>query len=285
MNLNAKSMPNRNHVNDLKAQSTSPDSIIQTANIQSNTVNFSNQKKNILWVIIFIIVTILVIVTITASVTLNRKNRTRPTKLTIATTENTTTMAATTTIEPVLIPLDAINGTVIGVYNTYIGGLSSISTPGDRDDQYEETEPPNHACDGNVSTIYSTFSPCGRGDRQQKCGLNTGFYLQLQHGPILVNGLRICYAYTSFASDPYIVSLEGSNLSSEHLILGTSWTLIYNDTIELRGTSSTTTCGTVQIFPNTNHYSNYRFLVSRKVGISDSVRYSEVELYGSGFHL
>ncbi|CAF1691577.1 unnamed protein product, partial [Adineta ricciae] len=134
-------------------------------------------------------------------------------------------------------------------------------------------------CDGNLKTKYVSFGECRQGGNQKYCGLNTGFYFELERGLTLINGIRICTANDCRERDPMIVSLEGSNQSETNLTLGISWTLLYNDTSGLENITARNVCGLPQLFNNTIEYKSYRFLVHARQNRSDCVQYSEVQLY------
>ncbi|CAF0863769.1 unnamed protein product [Adineta steineri] len=178
------------------------------------------------------------------------------------------------------LPLVSINGTIIGIYKTTVGTNSTTATPGNYIGQYIPTESPYNACDNNTGTKYLSFGTCGETTIDSICGLNTGLYLELQRGSSLIIGLQMCTGNDYPERDPFIVSLEGSNLSGTVLNLGTSWTLIYNGSSGLQIDPGRSTCGRLQSINNTIQYKSYRFLVSAKRSISNSVQYSEIHLYG-----
>ena len=178
------------------------------------------------------------------------------------------------------LPLVSVDGTIRGVYNTTVGGSSTASSAGTGVGQYIANDPPANACDNDTSTQYLNFGSCTQTDNSSLCGLNTGFYLELQRGSSLVNSIQLCTANDSAERDPLVVSLEGSNLSGTNLTLGSSWSLIYNDTSGLDTDPGRSSCGSVQTINNAVQYKSYRFLVSGKRSMSNSVQYSEVRLFG-----
>jgi len=111
------------------------------------------------------------------------------------------------------------------------------------------------------------------------CGLNTGFYLELLQGQVLVTALQVCTANDFPERDPLTVTLEGSNQSGTALTVGTSWSLIYSGNTGLPSNPGRGICGTVQSFNNSIQYKSYRFLVSGKRDMSNSVQYSELQLF------
>ncbi|CAF1448146.1 unnamed protein product [Adineta steineri] len=122
----------------------------------------------------------------------------------------TTAEQGSTTTEAGLISLDSTGGVVYGIYQTSIGQNSQELKPGCIVGTYPEGESPAKACDGDTSTKYLTFGECNEGETNIKCGLNTGFYLELERGASLVTGLQICTGGDSPSRDPLTVSLEGS---------------------------------------------------------------------------
>ncbi|CAF1159884.1 unnamed protein product [Adineta steineri] len=191
---------------------------------------------------------------------------------------SSTTAATAIITEPVPILLTAVNGSIEGIYSTNIGGPSYLGSPPFSSGIQQGAEA-YRACDGDISTKYRNFGSCFQEVLATNCGLNTGFYLELQRGLTLVTGLRVCTADFPSEYDPFVVSLEGSNLSRDNLTHGTSWTLIYNGASGLHTDPGRKSCGPIQFFNNTIQYKSYRFLVSHKRGIADSVQYSEVKLY------
>ncbi|CAF1329522.1 unnamed protein product [Adineta ricciae] len=186
----------------------------------------------------------------------------------------------TATSEPGIIPMKAAKGKVYGVYDTYIGGNSTEAEPGRNRGNYMPGESPDKACDGRVSTKYLSFGPCGEAHpKSTTCGVNTGFYLELEQGSTLVNGLKICTGDDVSGRDPILVSLEGSNMKETDLTFGSSWTLLYNGTSGLYRNPGRKQCGDILRFNNTEEYTSYRFLVSDKRKPTFCCQYSEVKLY------
>ncbi|CAF1277908.1 unnamed protein product [Adineta steineri] len=201
------------------------------------------------------------------------------TALKLTTAKSSTTTTTTTTKESGLISLDYIYGFVYGVYNASISQNSQELRYGDGFGGSPIDQTAVRACDGDISTKYLTFGECNRGEIRLDCGLNTGFYMILKRGASLVTGLQICTADDYPQRDPLKVSLEGSNQSVLNLTLGSSWTLIYNGDSGLNTDPGRQTCGMIQRFNNIIPYKSYRFLVSSKRGLENSVQYSELKLF------
>ncbi len=181
-----------------------------------------------------------------------------------------------------LVSLIGIDEVVNGIYNRTVGSNSMPASPGDGDSigNYPPNESPGNACDNNVTTKYLNFGACLSTDYQDICGLNTGFYLTLQRGASLVNGLQICTANDSPDRDPLTVTLEGSNSNGTDLTLGASWNLIYSGSSGLDTDPGRYMCGAIQVFCNSIQYTSYRFLVQTKRSWDNSVQYSEFRLLG-----
>ena len=180
----------------------------------------------------------------------------------------------------VQIPIDAVGGTIMGIYNTTVGGDSLPATPGRGVGRYLDTHPPSNACDNDIETAYQSFGWCPLFSLNLPpgCGHNTGLYFELKSGPTLIIGLRICRQH-HVARDPDIVSLEGSNQSGINLTLGASWTLIYQGSTEFDNYQPIAKCSANITFDNTVRYSSYRFLVLKTDTDTDMAEYSEVQLY------
>ena len=163
-----------------------------------------------------------------------------------------------------------------GVYNTFVGGNSNAATRGTGIGQYIKYESPDKACDGNISTEYVSFGSC---HERTSYADDYGFFLELETGPTLVNGLKVCKADDYFERDPIIVSLEGSNSTGINLTLGVSWRLLYNGPSGLILDPGKQNCGSIQYFDNIVKYSSYRFLVSSKRSKAYCSQYSELKLY------
>ncbi|UJR16735.1 hypothetical protein I4U23_003635 [Adineta vaga] len=173
----------------------------------------------------------------------------------------------------------SVNEHIYGVYNTTAGSDSLLATTGVDIGQYPAKEKPLNAIDGIISTKYLSFGVCKESTSPNaECGLNTGFYQELQNGALLVTGFQICTAEDFPERDPLIVTLEGSNLSDTLLMNGSSWNVIYTGDSGLQPDPGRNTYGVIKSINNSISYKNYRFLVTNKRSISNSVQYSEVKL-------
>ncbi|CAF2888153.1 unnamed protein product [Rotaria sp. Silwood2] len=167
--------------------------------------------------------------------------------------------------------------TVYGVWNTTAGGDSIPSSSGTSIGNYYPTEIPSYACDNNINSKYTNFGTCTSASSAMTCGVNTGFYVTPQQGPLLVIGLKICTSSNLSARDPMTITFEGSNQPASALHIGSSWTLLYNGSSGLSTDPGRLTCGVSQLFNNNSiWYASYRFLVTSKRGADASTWYSEV---------
>ncbi|CAF1068284.1 unnamed protein product [Rotaria sordida] len=174
------------------------------------------------------------------------------------------------------------NETVYGLWNTIAGGNSTLSTPGSSIGNYNPNETPDRVFDQNSTTKYNSYGACNVtfGNAPQ-CGLNTGLYLTLQQGALLLTGIRFRTANSLPERDPIKITVEGSNRPSSALLLSSSWTLIYNGSCGLDSDPGRYSLGVTEIISNNVvPYDSYRLLITSKRNLSSAVQYSEVELLG-----
>jgi hypothetical protein len=173
------------------------------------------------------------------------------------------------------------NETVYGLWNTFAGGNGTIALSGSSAGDYYPGEDPPNVCDNNFGTKYTNFGACNSGSNSVSCGSNTGFYRTPQRGASLLIGLQVCTGPNLPNRDPITITFEGSNQPNASLLLGSSWTLIYNGSSGLDADPGRLTCGTTQFFRNNSiWYSSYRLLVTSKRGVDTSTWYSEVQFIG-----
>ncbi|CAF0776597.1 unnamed protein product [Adineta ricciae] len=281
-------MPSSNQIVIEAQNCDSKDSqVTRRTSVKQADASFNeNPKKKVLCVILLVVIVSMIVVGVLIPTIILKRSKihssitTTTVTTTTTTVTTTTTTTATTTTEPDPIPLDAVRGNVIGIYNTSVGSNSKAATPGREEGKYVPEESPEKVFDGLLSTKYLSFGPCYEGHRPDSaCGLYTGLYLELERGPTLVNGLKICTANDSNVRDPTAVSLEGSNAKGNNLTLGSSWILLYKGTSGIVIDPGRGKCGSIQYFNNTVEYSSYRFLVSGNRKPTYCVQYSEVKLY------
>ncbi|CAF1088951.1 unnamed protein product [Adineta ricciae] len=282
MKTNRITVVTHNIVKVHNSPSIDPSLVVQKMGEPTHTSYFSNRKRKVLCAAVFVVVVVLVMLNILIPIVVVRRNKTHSSSLIASTpTVITTTMitGSSTITEEGQVSLVAVKKSVKGVHHTVMGGSSMEAGAGDDSGHYLPYNTPAKACDNDLTTKYVSFGPCYLYKDGDMCGLNTGFYLELQHGPTIVNALRICTANDSAERDPTVVSLEGSHISGIPLIRGTSWTPLYKGASGLEKDPGRSKCGPIQHFDNAIKYKSYRFLVSGKRSVSNSVQYSEVQLY------
>lgn len=170
------------------------------------------------------------------------------------------------------------------MWNTVAGGDGTLATPGQSIGNYIASEGPRNAFDKIRSNKYLSFGHCNDSSRSNalSCGTSTGFYLTLRAGPVLLDGLRFITGNDASSRDPLTMTLEGSNQPNSTLLLGSSWTLIYNGSCGLDVDPGRNASGQTQSFSsNTVPYDSYRLLITSKRGVTYAVQYAEVEFFGS----
>ena len=174
------------------------------------------------------------------------------------------------------------NDTLQGVWNTTAGGDSTIATAGTGVGNYIANEGPPNAFDGNCNTKFLSFGECvDKGSMIPECGRNTGFHVTLVNGAVLVRGLRFCAANDAPNRDPKTITFEGTNHTGSDLLLGSSWTLIYNGSCGLDIDPGRKQLGQLITFSYNNlAYSSYRILVTSKRGNDYCTQYGELHLFG-----
>ncbi|CAF0850937.1 unnamed protein product [Adineta ricciae] len=263
----------------------------KTTEQQNTSYKSCCQNRKVLFVLLSVVVISSLIVSILIPTVILKKKQTQSSSITTTATSITVSQLTTaaevssipitnTTTKPDKILLNAVNGKVYGVWNTSVGDDSKASKPGNHwSGQYLPEESPEKACDGDIDTKYNSFGWCNEGGRFSNCAINTGFYLELEQGPTIVNGLRLWTGNDFAPRDPIVVSLEGSNQSEDDLILGSSWTLLYNGSSGLDIDPGRKQCGLMQYLNNTIEYKSYRFLVLHSRAPVDCVQFSEIELF------
>ena len=105
-----------------------------------------------------------------------------------------------------------------------------LAMPGYGAGNFVPTERPQNAIDGIFTNKYLNFGFCDRWNtfNSSDCGLNTGFYVTVQQGASVIEGLRFFTGNDFPPRDPITMTMEGSNQTAALLMFGSSWTLIYN---------------------------------------------------------
>ena len=181
-------------------------------------------------------------------------------------------------VELVQIP-STINASA--VWNTTAGQDSVPATPGWVSGNYWYEHSPNNVFDGNWSTPFCSYGEGNSASNTYVGGINTGVYLTLPGGPIVLEGFRfISFASNPSQFDPKSVTIEGSNQLGAALTLGSSWTLIYNGTTGLDPRPPNQQEGVKQSLPkNELAFSSYRFLMTQNRSPTTCITYTDLELY------
>ncbi|CAF3921049.1 unnamed protein product [Rotaria sp. Silwood1] len=177
----------------------------------------------------------------------------------------------------VVVSLLGMKELIYGIYNTIAGGNSIPSSIGENSPIKEQ---PKNACDNTTFTKYLNSGKCPKYGSPIDCGLNTGLYVTLERGASIVVGFQLCAANDFPSRDPITITLEGTNEVAKKLTLGSSWTLMYSGFSGLNNDPGRYTCGEKRLFSNSVEYASYRFLVTGKRDVGNSVQYSELRLFG-----
>lgn len=176
------------------------------------------------------------------------------------------------------------NDTLQGIWNASAGTNSLVSTGGLGQGNYVPAEGPPNAFDNNCNNKFLSFGDCALDITLSSltCGINTGFYVTLSSGAIVMKSLRFCTGNDEPARDPITMTLEGSNQTGSVLLLGSSWTLIYSGSCGLDIDPGRNQNGQLVSFAyNMIPYLSYRILISSKRGIQFCVQYGEMRLFAS----
>ena len=168
------------------------------------------------------------------------------------------------------------NESVYGVWNTTAGRDSLPSTVGSGVSTYWPGETPSNAIDNNITSSYTNHGVCNTSVHGISCGGNTGFYVTVNNGPIILNAFYFITSLLYQNRDPLTITIEGSNQNSSLLTFGSSWTLIYNGSSGLTINPGRSKKGTTQILQNLPAaFASYRVLITSKRGIESSTSYTE----------
>lgn len=176
------------------------------------------------------------------------------------------------------------NDSLTGIWNTVAGNDSTPSTPGTGAGNYVPVEGPPNAFDNNCTSKFTSFGDCALNPALSSltCGLNTGFDLTLSGGAVVMKSLCYCTGNDFPNRDPITMTLEGSNQTGSTLLLGSSWTLIYNGSCGLNVDPGRNSLGqTVSFSYNVIAYVSYRILITSKRGSDFAVQYGEMRLFAA----
>jgi hypothetical protein len=117
------------------------------------------------------------------------------------------------------VSLAGIDRTAHAAYRTGAGDDSQEATAnGPLLGQYDPAEALVDATDDYLERKYFYRGLCSEGHHNVVCGLDMGFYFELQRGATLVTELRVCTANGARRHDLTRVTLEGSNQFGSALI-------------------------------------------------------------------
>ena len=170
---------------------------------------------------------------------------------------------------------------IVGLWNTSAGGDGTTAIAGLSSGNYAPMETPTNVFDSNCSTKYTSFGACRHPtiNPPASCGVDTGFHVSLSSGPIILRSLQFCTGNDNVNRDPLTVTVEGANTAGSVLLLGSSWSLIYNGSTGLDTDPGRKTFGGVQTIANSIAYTNYRFLITSKRGVNEALQYSDIRLF------
>lgn len=172
------------------------------------------------------------------------------------------------------------SGSAQPLWNTYAGGMSTIAVESASGaGTYVTDHSPDNLFDGKFSTRYTSRGNSSSGTNMI-AGLNTGFYVTVAQCQPTLTMFRFATASGAYppTGDPLVVTVEGTDCDT--LSNCTSWTLLYTGTTGLDTVTNRSSFGTFETIPSPQKFTSYRFLITEKRNSSNSVAYSEVELYG-----
>ena len=179
--------------------------------------------------------------------------------------------------------LNAVVESVFGLWRTDAGGNGTVSTPGDGEGNYAPDFPATNVFDGDLSTGYASYGTDTRLNRTPNlnCFSCSGLYWSIQSSPALLTAFRLSVRADFLDFRPTMITIEGSNTNASDLLLGSSWTLIYNGSAGLDHITYAQLVGDMQrVSNNWAWYRSYRLLVTSTQHEDPAVLYSEVEFYG-----
>jgi hypothetical protein len=171
---------------------------------------------------------------------------------------------------------------VFGIWNTVAGQDSMATTPGDGPGHYWPLDSPANLFDGSRTTPYASYGTGNYSYYSLRSGVDTGVYVTVPGDPFYLTAFRVVRAHVSVNRDPLTMTVEGSNQSGSALILGSSWTLIYNGSSGLDISPSNDLPGTRQmLYDNVSLFSSYRFIFTSKRSLETCVEITEIEMFKS----
>ena len=140
-----------------------------------------------------------------------------------------------------------------------------LAAPGLGRGNYPTGQDAEKMFDRNTSTKYLNIGVCDseNADLSNVCGVDTGLYLSPRGGLSLLLAFRFWTTDSYRSRDPFQITVEASNRDPSMLSLGSSWTLIYNDTSGMDIVAARFTPGQIcSLFINANVYSSWSSLSS-----------------------
>lgn len=160
----------------------------------------------------------------------------------------------------------------VGVRQTDPEGQSNLAQEGDYGGDGGMAELPANAIDANTSTKYFNKSDSGR---------NSGIIITPRSGPTIVKAVQFSTANDNPDRDPMVIVIEGSNDPAADTEGDHGFKIIYQGTAGLDEDPGRNTAGEKIAFENSTPYTAYRILVlETRAAVTDSVQYSEVQLFG-----
>jgi alpha-L-fucosidase 2 len=165
---------------------------------------------------------------------------------------------------------------VVPIKNTVAGDPNVLAVVGDFGGDGSEQLAVD-AIDGDLSTKYFNKAHAD----SSPGGVHSGLVVLPSLGSSIVTGIRLATAEDSPDRDPVEITLEGSNDPDADKAGGTNFSLIYQGSSGLDGTSERRHWGETITFDNSHAYTAYRLLVTKTRGNTDATQYAEVELLGA----
>ena len=177
--------------------------------------------------------------------------------------------------------LNARSGSMVALWNTVAGGMSTPATSGSAGQgTFGTSQGADKAFDSKLTTLFlSRGTTTGASDTV--AGLKTGFYVTVAQCQPVLMGFIFGNANGYSSSDPLTVTVEGTNCADLTTCTGTNWTLLSNGSTGLDTVMGSGVYGYYQSLSNSMSYASYRFLITSKRGSSTEVAYSEVQLFGN----
>lgn len=176
----------------------------------------------------------------------------------------------------------AAGNAISGFYQGSVGGNHVLSAVGTGAGQYPAAEAPSKAIDRSAASKYLNFGNGSSSVSSPTKGVGTGFCVTPApaFGASLVTGLQVVTAADAPNRDPLVVSIEGTNATT-NFNLGSTWTLIADGVnLGIDTDPGRQAYGPLVRFDNAIPYRSYRVIVQAQRGSDNSVQYAELNLVG-----